>query len=963
MSPLSNRWLLASSAFALLASCCAQACGAPEDGDPEASPSSGPARANDGGEAADGAKVEARPPLEPMDLVGYVDPRIGTAPAPSIVDPIGGGRGGSVFPGAVAPFGMVQWSPDTPNGEPSGYLYTDDRINGFSLTHFSGAGCPNNSDVPFLPATSTTGGDLVFKHTNEHASPGYYDVALDNGIHVELTATLRTGFGRFTYPASGEAVLLIDAKRNATGGAPSATANALSDTELAGTTTGGNFCGAKNSHDLHFSIRFDHPFELVSPPGDGRVVLRFPGAVGKTVLSKVGISYVSRANAAANLAAENPGWDFDATRAATSSAWNARLNAIRVTGGSDEPKKKFYTALYHSLISPNVYSDDNGQYLGFDDKVHEAPSGHPHYANFSNWDIYRTQVQLVATLFPTDASDMAQSLVDDAARCGALPKWSQNNDETAVMSGDPGSLVVANIHAFGARAFDAKRALSQMITVGSRPGTACNGYRPLPALDQYLQYGYLGVGAEWGPTSAGLEYGLRDFAVAELARALGDIDQQRILRARSANWQNGLHPNGLFEPREISGAWKPLTNGPGDGSNIDYVEGNAEQYTWSVPHDPRTLFDRLGGNAAVVARLDAFFGKLNAGTKDPNFYMGNEPSFGTPWLYDWAGAPWRTQDVVRRIVDGTFGIAPGGLPGNDDLGATSSWLVWSMLGLYPAIPGVGGFAVGAPAFETMDAHFGDGLLQVTASNSPSRYVQSVALRGAPHPAPWLSREALKGGATLDFVLGEAPSTWGSEPSSAPPSFGPGTFASIDEALNAKGIGSDNVSLAASFDGADYAYSAQALEAAGFHRGQKVIVNGVELQWPKQDGLDHAIAVGQTIAFPKPQAGKRLVLLGASSVGDATGDFVITFDDGSKKTIAMGLSDWTLHGGAAAPQFGNTVAAKLPYRNNASGTRENVATYVYFASAAIDAQRPVASVTLPGRVSVGRMHLFALRIVP
>lgn len=937
--------------------------------DPHAGPPGGTngdsgTKGNDGGSDPDGSWVSPRPALPEQQLLGFVDPLIGTAHAPGVTNAIVGGNGGSVYPGAVAPFGMIQWSPDTPHGEPSGYIYTDDHINGFSLTHFSGAGCPNNSDVPFLPATSPNGGDVAFKHENEHASAGYYDVALDNGIRVELTATTRTGFGRLTYPANVDPILIIDAKRNATGGSPTATTNVKSDTEIEGTTVGGNFCGSKTRYDLHFSVRFDQPFELVSNPGDGKAILRFKGAAGKTVQLKVGMSYVRRENAAANVDAENPGWDFDATRKRTESDWNDRLNAIRVEGGTDEQKKKLYTALYHVLISPNANSDANGDYIGFDKKIYKVPTSHVHYANYSNWDIYRSQVQLLAALFPKEASDMAQSMVDAASQCGALPKWSHINDETNVMSGDPGSLVVANLFAFGARAFDTKRALEQMQTIGKRPGTACNGRQLTPGLAQYLQNGYVSS-VEWGPTSAGLEYEIRDFAVSEFARAMGDSDTQHEFAARSTYWQNSLHPNDLFEPRDANGAWKAALNGPGDGSNADYVEGNAEQYVWSVPHDPGTLVERLGGSKAVVPRLDAFFTKLNAGTKDPNFYMGNEPNFGTPWLYNWAGAPSRTQDVVRRIEDEAFGVGPGGLPGNDDLGATSSWLVWSMIGLYPAIPGVGGFTVGSPSFETIDVHFDDGLLQIQAQGAPSRYVQSVTLRGAPHTTPWLSQAQIAGGATFDFILGDAPSKWGSEPSNAPPTFGPGTFGSIDEARNARGISVDGAAstFPVSFDGADFSYSSQALEAAGFHRGSTVTVEGVPFPWPAAGALDHMIAVGQTLTFPTPQKGGHLALLGASTMNDASGDFVITHDDGSTQVVTGGLSDWTLHGGTTSPQFGNTVAVKLPYRNKAEGTREDVATHVFFASIPIDANRPVTSVTLPRRVSAGRMHVFSIRVAP
>lgn len=918
----------------------------------------------DAPDTADAAAAE--PPLPEIDAVQWVDALIGTS-ASNAPNAVPGGAGGSTFPGASAPFGMVQWSPDSTfaKSDPDGqYTYDDDVITGFSLTHYDGAGCRNNGDVPFLPITQAGQTSAKFSHDDEHASAGAYDVTLSTGIKVELTATTRTGFARLTYPTGSPAMLVIDANRSATdrNWAHNPSLQRQGTSSIVGSTNAGDFCGSSKLYRINFVVTFEHPIKSVEI-NDGKAIVTFDTSADNVVRAKVGLSYVSAENAQKNLDAESPDWDFDSRKDATRKAWNTRLNAIQVDEGSDDAKKKFYTALFHSFQFPSFANDVNGEYMGFDNVVHTVAAGHSQYANYSGWDIYRSQVQLLAMLFPAEASDMLQSLVVDAQQCGAFPKWSQNNVETNVMVGDPGSLIISNGHAFGAKNFDTSAALSMMMKVGEAPGARCNGALELPGLASYLAREYIADLEEQGPASTTLEYTSRDFAVGKFAEALGDTTTARMMAGRAAYWQSEIHPNGLLETRDLNGAWHQPLEGPGGGAYVKYIEGNAEQYTWMVPYDLRHLFDALGGNAAVVPRLDAFFSVLNAGVHDPNFYIGNEPSFSTPWIYDWSGTPWRTQDVVRRIVDESFTTGPGGLPGNDDLGATSSWLVFAMIGLFPEIPGVPGFAVGSPVFGStaiqLQSSGARHIVRIHAKGAPARYVQTMMLGGKAYARPWLPLDVIAGGATLDVELGTSPSQWGStEP---PPSYGPGDFAAVADAHNAIAIGSDANHARADFDGLGFSYSSEALAAAGLTSGASVSRGGATFQWPGA-GLDNMVAVGQTVSFPSGTRGGHLALLGAANHGAATGNFVVTYADGTTSTLAVTLGDWTLNGGSSSVPNGNEIAATAAYRNGRAG-RDNTKTFVFSTTVGISSSKDVASVKLPAWVSAGKMHVFAMTIAP
>jgi predicted alpha-1,2-mannosidase len=756
------------------------------------------------------------PAARPFDATRFVDPFVGTANSP-LPDYLGGNSSGNTFPGATLPFGMVQFSPDTEKGfgteDRGSYVHRDTSIRGFSLTHLSGPGCPVFGDVPLMPfvgrvekSPAAAPGDYVaqFSHDKESAAPGFYEVALGSGVRVRLTATTRTGFAIFDFPSGKPATLLAGVGRNASG-VQEAEWRAEGDRWMSGMVASGGFCGTRNRYVLYFAAEFERPFDSfgswdgdrvlpgVSPARGGKQTggfVTFDTSSGTTIRMKVGVSYVSVEKARANLRAENPGWDFEAVRAQARARWNEALGRVRVGGGTGAETKVFYTALYHTLLHPTTFGDADGEYMGFDDRVHRAP-GHTQYTNFSGWDIYRSHSPLVAWLFPEEASDMAQSLVNDAEQGGGgLPKWPVANDESGAMYGDPAVPIIASTWAFGARDFDGRAALKVMRYGATDPEAKSKTYPVRPGLADFLKYGYIPMEQKGlrGSPSVALEYEIADFSLAQFARAQNDAKTYAEMMRRAQLWTR------LFDPstRYIRGRWADGSWLPGfdfkellykpelpwrPESHKSYVEGNATQYTWMIPHNLRAVIDRIGGNETVVARLDSFFTELNAGPDRPYFFIGNEPVFPVPWVYNYVGQPWKTQAVTRRVLTELFTPDPGGIPGNDDLGATSSWVVYASLGLYPIIPGVGGFSVNSPVFPEVDVRVKGGgvlMLRGRGAGAQSPYVQELRLNGRPYESTWIPYESIARGGTLDFTLGPEPNTkWATAPSAAPPSFNDG----------------------------------------------------------------------------------------------------------------------------------------------------------------------------------------------
>lgn len=617
-----------------------------------------------------------------------------------------------------------------------------------------------------------------FSHSSEYAHPGYYQVQLKTpNVGVELSVTQRTGIGRFTYPASRAATMLINAGGSINGNSNAGLTIIPGSREVTGFATSTVGCG-NNHYTLYFAAQFDRSFTnygtwnkvAVSPgskTGEGAhsgAFLTFDTTTNAVVQVKAGISFVSIANAQANLAAEQSGFNMTSVRQHADAAWNSRLGSIVVQGGSLAERTTFYTALYHALIHPNIFSDDNRQYIGFDGKIHTlATKQHAQYENIAGWDQYRSLFPLLATLFPSEASDIAQSLVNDARQGdGHLPRWEQANADSHGMNGDDGSVIVAEAYAFGARNFDTAGALAVMLHGQAKIRDDFN---------DYLKYGYVTANSTGHSVALTQEYTIDDFASAQFARSLGDMHDYQLLSQRANNWRNLFNMvTGYMQPRNSDGSW---THNFSPSSDSGFQEGNAAQYSWMEQFDLRGLFDKMGGNGVVTSRLDSFFTRLNDGSNSAFAFMGNEPSFEIPWEYDFAGAPSHTQEVVRRIQLSLFKDKPSGLPGNDDGGAMSSWYVFSAIGLYPEITGVAGFVIGSPLFTSVTLHLSSGhTLQISAptASDASPYVQNLQLNDNATSSQWLPWSTIQPGATLAFVLGNSPTSWGSSAVDAPPSY-------------------------------------------------------------------------------------------------------------------------------------------------------------------------------------------------
>jgi predicted alpha-1,2-mannosidase len=1034
------------------------------------------------------AAPAAAAPAPGGGLAGYVNPFIGTQPAPSSHYGFGFDTG-DVFPGAVAPHGMLAWSPDTTSGQAGGYWYPDNTIKGFSLDHFSGRGCSYQGDIPLMPvpapvttspATNPAAYRSTFSHAGESASPGRYQVRLDSGVKVALGATTRTGIGQFSYPAGAPASSMIINTSGSVNGDSGATVSIDPATAtVTGSATTHVGCGS-DPYTVYFTAHFDHPFTgygtwsggtltpgstAASGPGSG-AWLSFSTASGAPVTAKTALSWVSTANAEQNLHAEDPGWNATAVAASTAAAWDQALSVIRATGGDAGQLTLFYTELYHFLIEPGTFNDVNGQYIGFDDKIHTVAPGRVQYDNITTWDGYRSFIALLALLEPGEASDVITSMLNDAAQGGpGLPRWEQANRNSGGMDGDDPDPYVATAYAYGARGFDTAAALHAMDLGASVPGTTSGGHLVRDNDQQWLSGHY-----DPGQAAISLEYASDDFAIAAFARSLGNTALYNTYMPRAQNWEYTFNPaTGFAEPKDASGAFPPNFD---PASESGFVEGDAYQYTPLVPFNVAGLAAAAGGPAAYTRYLDQLYANPNSGPNGTGAFAGNEPSEEIPWQFDYTGAPWKTQAATRNVITNFYTPTPGGLPGNDDGGALSSWYLWAAIGMYPETPGIGTLALGSPLFPHTEITLGSG--KVLTLNAPgatpgTAYVHNLTVNGARWTHAYLPLSAISNGGTLGYSLGTSPDTgWASGPADAPPSFAsgeapavgytqpsaqlavqPGATTSVtlaarnvtgspqavtwnaapaagvnvapgsgafqipaagdgsqrvqvtagtaegrypvtfhltaaggtalpDVVLNVvvakpgslvpydnnTGISADSNQAAANYDGDGYSYSEQALTAAGLAPGATVSSGGVSYSWPDQPAgqPDNVTAAGQTVSL-QPQAGAAtLGLLGsATNAGTAgsSGTLTVTYTDGSSQQVPVALSDWTLGGGAGQPVAGNAVVAKLPYRNSAAGTSQAHTTYVFAETVPLASGKTVASVTLPGRVSAGQFHVFAI----
>ena len=753
------------------------------------------------------------------DPTALVNPFIGTGSGDAVVGPV------NMFPGAAAPFGMLTWSPDT-NSRPAsgGYSYTDSSTIGLSVTHVSGAGCGIAGDLPILPTVGDIGGNPTattepFSHADESASPGSYSTTLGTGtsaVGVDVAATTRTGLGSFTYPATTSANVLFKVG-DSQGFVSAANVSIVGDDEVTGSIDEGKFCDMPNMSTVYFAAKFDRPFTAHGTWNGTTVTAGSSSATGQnsgayvgfdtTSDAKVGmqvsISYVGVANAEGNLRAElHDTWNVASVAAQTRAQWRKLLSEIRIGGGTHDQQVEFYSALYHAMLDPSTYSDANGQYLGMDGKVHRTRPGQAQYTTFSGWDIYRDEVPLLATVAPSQTSAMMQSLVNDAEQGGWLPKWPVAGGYTGMMGGDSSDAILAEAYAFGARDFDTGAALAAMLKGAdqvqstSTPSDLGEGYyQERPGLDAYLKNGYAANDeTESGSAvpdgaSLTLEYATDDFAISQFAQDLGQHGTSAAFLRRSQNWENIYNTDsGYLQPRDDAGvfpAGDPTTDGLSSFGQSGFQEGNAAQYAFSVPQDLHGLITAMGGDTAVVSRLDSFFQQDQAGPNAPYYWAGNETDLLTPWVYDYAGAPYKTTAEVHHLLDDVYADTPAGEPGNDDLGAMSSWYVWGALGMYPETPGAPVLALSAPIFPTVRLDLPGHSTVVTAPGASDQgYINSLSVNGSAWNQDWIPASDLVGaghadsgghaGAAptrIDARISSTPNThWAAASADAPPSY-------------------------------------------------------------------------------------------------------------------------------------------------------------------------------------------------
>jgi predicted alpha-1,2-mannosidase len=737
----------------------------------------------------------------------------GQAPADpaALVQPLAGTtNGGGTFPGASLPFGMVQYSPDTPDAEGGGYEYSAAKTYGFSPVHLSGPGCAAEGDAVSLPTTGAVTSlnlpaqPVAFSHADEHATPGDYDVTLASGINVGLTSTTRTGWARYEFPASasaGQHNLLVEPGAGFMG-ASAADVHVVGDNTVEGdVTTWGYFgtCNGKsrNTYTLHFSMVFDQPFSSFGTgsgtslqPGSRSATgtasaawMTFaPGA--RTVTSRMGISFTSLANARANLAAESRGQTFDSVRATAHSVWNSQLRRVAISGGTAAQQSTFYTALYHSMLEPTVYSDVNGQYTGFDGKVHTTPHGQLHYTDFSMWDTYRSEQELLDLVAPGRVPDMVSSLLADYQQGGWLPRWPYANYYTNEMVGDPAADILTDAYLKGLiRPQDVSTAYAALLkNADDLPYASQTGFVGRSGLDDYLNDGYVpyvpGTQDQFAP-SMQLEYSVNDCALSLFADGYGQqADAQRFLD-RAQRYRNLIDTaSGTVRAKLPDGSWYT----PFDPtSQTTFKEGSADQYTWLVPQDMPGLTALLGGQATTVSKLDQFFDYSQLVT-DPSgvaasdwgpgsqYNPTNEDDLQAPYLYDYLGEPYKTADVVRA-AETLYSTTPSGIPGNDDLGEMSSWYVMSALGIYPVMAGAPSYELASPLFphavvsvDRPGRRPAEITINAPATSATNRYIQAVQVNGRALNTPEVSDATLASGATLDFDLVSSPTTWATAPS-------------------------------------------------------------------------------------------------------------------------------------------------------------------------------------------------------
>lgn len=701
------------------------------------------------------------------DLIGYTNPMIGTDFT------------GNTYPGAQVPFGMVQLSPD--NGLPgwdriSGYYYPDSTIAGFSHTHLSGTGAGDLYDISFMPVTNPykTGAEPLgiyssFSHNDESASAGYYRVLLkDYNINVELTATERCGIQRYTFPEA-ESSIFLNLKK-----AMNWDFTADSHIEVVDSCTIRGYrhsWGWSPKQYIYFQTRFSRPFDAfqldttaITTKDKGRIgtaaIARFDFKTkqNEEILVTTALSGTSMEAAARNLEAEAPKDDFDFYMKQAQENWTKELAKIEVTSDDADKKTIFYTAMYHAMLAPTIYSDVDGSYFGPDGQVHQA-EGWTNYSTFSLWDTYRASHPLFTYLQPERVSDMIQCFLHFYEQHGALPLWNLYGWETDMMIGYHAVPVIVDAYLKGIGDFDPVKALEACVTTANRDDYRSIGF--------YKERGYVACDHENWSMSKTMEYAYDDYCIARMAEAMGEKEIADEFYRRSQNYRNVFNPETSFmQPRDSKGNFIP--NYDPEAYIEDICESNGWQYYWSVAHDIDGLIELTGGETRFAERLDSMFTYETADkSKLPIFSTGmigqyahgNEPGHHVIYLYNRVKQPWKTQQYAAQVMHTLYKNTPDGICGNEDCGQMSSWYVFSAMGFYPVDPISGQYEIGSPIFPEVKMYLANGKTFVVRAENVSDeniYIQSVTVNGQPYNKSYITHEMIMQGDTIHFVMGNKP---------------------------------------------------------------------------------------------------------------------------------------------------------------------------------------------------------------
>ena len=670
----------------------------------------------------------------------YVDTKIGSK-----------GTGlacGYNFVGPTYPFGMVQFTPS---------FFSPNR--GFVITQLNGAGCSNMGNFPILPISgklNVSPNDMNGYEKYEkirNSTAGHLSLSMKDNIDVDLTVSKRSGVAKFDFSESALGTLVVGSGINSSESTKikDAYIKITSPNSVEGYTQGGDFCGTEIDYKIFFAAEFSHDAiecgtwkdkkifqKKLMKGGNSGAYFTFNTSIDKDIIYQIAISFVSIENAKENLRSEKQFADFDFCKKETQKIWDKNLSKIIIKSNSKDKLTQFYTHLYHSMIHPNIVSDINGEYMGADYNIKRVEKGRDHYSSFSVWDTYRTQGQLVAILFPKESSDMMESLVNFAKEAGGYGRWILANIETGIMQGDPTPILISNSYAFGGDDFDVESAYKYMKKGALQLRLKSQKQEIRPYLNEYINYGHTFA-------SMSLEYCSSDFAIAQFAKnAMSNNVDYLFFKKRSQNWKNLYNPKTKWlNSRYPNGVWKNKTH--------DWREGTFKNYFWMVPHNLRTLIDTIGGNDFAEKRLDSLFTRLDADYHQDWFAAGNEPDFQVPWIYNWIKKEQKTNDVINRIIDEMYSSEEDGLPGNDDLGTMGAWYVFASLGLYPLIPGVGGFSTNIPQFVESKITLGNGnILNISKDDANGKFLNKMELNKVPLESSWVSWSKIKLGGEMKF---------------------------------------------------------------------------------------------------------------------------------------------------------------------------------------------------------------------